>query len=99
MTTDIKQTEDGDTDLSTGDIEYAGSREQHEKDMLLAGKGHYKESPDAGVGAINFINDNNPENFLRTVRKELTRDGMKVRQVRINQGKLTIDAEYENSNR
>lgn len=99
MNIDLQHTPEGDIDLATGDLIYSDSKEQHQKDILLADKGHYKERPEIGVGTINFINDNNPENFLRSVRKELSKDGMKVRQVRIKQGKLTIDADYEDNNR
>ena len=88
---DIQHTEDGDIDIMSGDILYTESTSQHQKDILLADKGHYKESP---VGAVNYINDTDPENFYRAVRKELTRDGMKVTKVSMDN---TI-ARYEESN-
>lgn len=91
---DIQHTESGDIDLSTGDLLYAESTARHQRDILLAGKGHYKESPETGVGAMEYINDNEPENLLRSIRKEFTRDGMKVTKVSMDN---TV-ANYEESN-
>lgn len=95
---DILQTPDGDISLEGDDITYTESTGHHKADLLLADKGHYKETPVAGVGAANFINETDPEEFYRTVRKELERDGMKVKKIRITNGELEIDANYGNSN-
>lgn len=92
---DIAHTTTGDIDLATGDLIYSESTGQHQRDILLSGKGHYKECPEMGVDALNYINDVEPENLFRTIRKEYTRDGMKVTKVSMNQ---TI-AHYEDSNR
>ena len=43
------------------------------------------------------MHDTDPENFYRTVRKECSKDGMKVKDVKQIDGELIIDAEYENS--
>lgn len=91
---DIQHTANGDIDLTAGDLLYAESTGQHQKDILLAGKGHYKESPEVGVDATEYVNDNGPENLLRSIRNEFIRDGMKVTQVNMNN---TI-AEYEEDN-
>lgn len=99
MITDITNTESGDVELGTGDLTYTESTGQHKRDILLADKGHYKEVPAVGVGAANFVHDTEPENFYRTVLKECAKDGMKVKDVRMNNGNLTIDAEYANNNR
>lgn len=92
---DIQHTESGDIDLASGDLTYAESTSQHQRDMLLAGKGHYKETPEMGVDALNYVNDVEPENLFRAIRKEYTRDGMKVTKVSMDQ----IIASYEDSNR
>lgn len=91
---DIQHTSSGDIDLSSGDLLYTESTGQHQKDILLSGKGHYKESPETGVGAMEYINDNEPDNLLRSIRNEFTRDGMKVTRVSID----NIIAEYEENN-
>lgn len=91
---DIQHTDNGDIDISSGDIIYSESTSQHQKDILLADKGHYKESPEIGVGAINYVNDTEPENLYRTIRKEFTRDGMKVTRISMEE----TEAYYEESN-
>ncbi len=94
---DITQTADGDVELGTGDVTYTESTGQHKRDLLLADKGHYKECPAVGVGSLNFMHDTDPESFYRTVRKECSKDGMKVKDVKTENGELVIDAEYEGS--
>lgn len=91
---DIKHAENGDIDFGTGDLMYTESTSQHQKDILVSGKGQYKETPELGVEVLNFINDTEPENLYRSIRKEFTRDGMKVTKVSLDQ---TI-ANYEESN-
>jgi len=91
---DIKLDEEGDVYVSGEDIQYTESTTQHQRDLILAQKGHYKEAPGTGVGAINFIHDEDPENFLRTIRKEFTRDGMKVERVSFTGNELIVNAEY-----
>lgn len=99
MQTDIKHTNSGDIDLAGGDILYVTGSDQHKKDLLLADKGHYKKTPEFGVGLVNFLQDENPENMLRTIRKECARDGMKVQKVAVNSSGIQILADYENNNR
>lgn len=95
--TDIKHTEDGDIDLSNRDLQYVHSDEQHQKDILLAQKGHYKEHPGLGVGIADYTNETDPESLLRSIRKEFSTDGMKVSRVTITDtGELEINARYEN---
>lgn len=96
---DITHTPDGDIELETGDLAYSESTGQHQQDILLSDKGYYKEAPAAGVGVLSYLQDTDPENLLRSIRKEFTKDGMKVKKVAISAGKYKADAEYENSNR
>ena len=95
---DITQAENGDIELGSGDLTYTESTGQHKRDLLLADKGYFKESPDRGVGACNFLGDSDPEEFYRTVRKECSKDGMKVKDVKQEGEEFVIDAEYENDN-
>ena len=96
--TDIKHTEQGDLDLSTGDLLYVSSDYQHQKDILLARKGYYKEHPEMGVGIEDYRNETDPEELLRSIRQEFAADGMKVSKVAITAtGNIETDASYENS--
>lgn len=93
---DIKLTPVGDVDFSSGDIYLSEPTEQHKRDLILSTQGSNKEFPTVGIGAINYIHDREPTNFMRAVRKEFSRDGMKVREVSIKNGELITDAAYEN---
>lgn len=96
---DITHTREGDIDLAAEDITYSESTHQHQKDILLSGKGYYKSTPATGVGLINFLQDTNPENLLRTVRKEFARDGMKVNKISYINGQIKAEAYYDHNNR
>lgn len=91
---DYLQTNNGDLDISNGDIHIVESTSQHQRDLLIADKGHIREKPQAGVGSINFLEDNDPENYLRTVRKEFAADGMIVQKIGITNSGINIDANY-----
>lgn len=93
MPKDIKHKEDGDVDLTTGDIRYSESTAQHQKDVLLARKGEYRHTP-IGVGLEDFVEDDSPADLQRVISKEYTADGMTVNKVKIDNGNLQTDANY-----
>ena len=95
---DYQQQANGDLDLATGDLLVTESTYQHQRDLLLSGKGHIRQKPEAGVGAVDYLQDNDPEALLRATRKEFTTDGMKVNRVTFNQqtNDLDVEASYEN---
>lgn len=94
---DYLQLSDGDLDLSNGDLQITESTEQHQRDLLISDKGHIREKPEAGIGAINFMIDNNAEELFRATRKEFTADGMKVKKLRLDPStnNLEVQASYE----
>lgn len=95
---DYKHTENGDIDLSGGDLTLTEPTGQHKRDILIAAQGHYRETPEIGVDAAKFLLDDEPDDFLRTVRKHCVKDGMTVSDVYMGkQGDLNIEAEYENN--
>lgn len=95
---DIRQTDDGDVDLTTGDIVLIESTEQHQRDILIAAPGYYKEAPTVGVDSARNILESNPAAYLRNVRKQFAKDGMRVESVEYNNGNLNVQAEYEDNN-
>ena len=94
---DIRQTEDGDIDLSMGDFAMVEPTGQHQRDILIAAPGYYKESPTVGVDSISDMLESDKEAYLRTVRRQFARDGMRVDSVKHNDytGILQVEAEYE----
>lgn len=98
MRKDYKQFPDGDLDFLAGDLIIGESTQQHQRDLILADKGHVRRSPGMGVGAVNFLQENDGSNYLRAVRMNFTADGMKVKKVGLdNLGNTVIDAEYEDN--
>lgn len=94
---DILLTNDGDIDLSTGDIRYGESTRQHKADILMASPGDFGQFPTVGVGAVDYLLDENPGLFLRSVSRQMTADGIRVERTYIDpEGELVIDGEYEN---
>lgn len=92
---DILLDDNGDVVL-TDDISYAAdSTLQHQRDILVTAKGHYKNAPQVGVDIASQVNESNPEQLLRATRLELTRDGMRVDTVAYSNGNLKIEAYYE----
>ena len=98
---DLLHTQDGDIDLSTGDLQMAETDQatgQHKRDILLASPGDYKDDPPLGVAVVDYINSESSSLFLREVSKQMTRDGIKVRRVAFSsEGKVVIEGGYENS--
>lgn len=94
---DYKHTTDGDLDVSSGDIVLTESTWQHQRDLLLSDKGHIRDYPEGGVGAVNYLSDDDPESFLRETRKAFAQDGMKVKRLAIStvDGEMDVDASYE----
>jgi hypothetical protein len=88
---DIKFTPEGDIDMTSGDFQYVESTEQHQRDILLAAKGHFKSAPEIGVDAFRYINEINPDAFFRSVRREFARDGMKIKSM----SAAKIEASYD----
>lgn len=92
---DIKQLPDGDIDLDYALVEPTA---QHQRDLLVLAPGQCREFPLSGIDSINYLHDNDPSAYLRTVRQQLAKDGMRVAKVEIDSMfNLTINAEYETS--
>lgn len=95
---DIIDNEQGDLDLSTGDLMLQESTRSHQADILLSAQGDWCETPLLGVGIIDYINDNDPSGLLSATALQMQDDGMDVERIEFNEkGEIEIDAEYENN--
>lgn len=93
---DFRQDTNGDIDLSGGDIHYVESTVAHQRDLLFTAMGEMKHAPTSGAGIHDFINDENPADMLRTVRRKFIQDGMTVNSVKVDTtGQLVVDAYYD----
>lgn len=99
MPIDVLFNPDGDLDISSGDIRYGESTAQHQRDLLIAGHGDYKEYPAVGVGTVRFLNDNLPEDYLREVSKAFQGDGMTVEGISYDEDmNIVTEAYYGDQN-
>lgn len=94
MQRDILQTADGDIKLVDGDIVWGDASEQHQKDLLEARHGDIRTRPDVGVGIEDFLSDDNPDDLYRRIRVEYAADGLKIKSLKIDNGKIVVDADY-----
>jgi hypothetical protein len=94
--TDFILDDDMDILIVDGDFVVNESTHQHQKLLIICEKSEFKESPMRGIGASRYLEDKNPDNFLREVRQEFVKDGMEVSTLKIDSsGSLEIDAVYK----
>ena len=77
-----------------GDIAFGESSNQHKRHLLICPKGAFKEFPNATVGAVDFLESEDEAGFLREVRTKYVEDGMKVSEIKMEEGKLKVNASY-----
>lgn len=87
--------EAGDLQIKNGDLVIGESTDQHQRLLLLATKGEFKQSPLTGVGLINFLNDENPGNLKTEIRKQITSDGQLIKSLKVKDGKIDLIAKFK----
>lgn len=90
---DILNDSDGDILIQNGDIVYGPADQQHIEDIMLAHKGHYKQSPAVGVGIRSEIKGSGGEKLRREIKLQLEADGFNVKKLFVNKGEINIDAD------
>ncbi len=91
----IQLNENGDLLIRNGSLSIGNTLYQNQYMILKAQKGELKELPFWGAGIDNIINDDDIQATQRTIREELARDGMKVKQLTIQNNELIIKADYQ----
>jgi hypothetical protein len=93
---DIQLDSDYDLLISNGDLVIDDATYQHQAILLKASPGEIKQFPTTGVGADAFLLDEDKSLFLREIRSQFTKDGMRVEKVYLApDGTLTINADYQ----
>lgn len=67
---------------------------QHQQLLLACAKGAFKENPDTGAGIASYLEDDNDAELLAEITRQFAADGMNVRFVGFESGKLKIEANY-----
>lgn len=87
--------ETGELLQKAGDFSVGDATIQNQKLLLILNKNEIKQYPTACVGATEFIDDEDPNELIREIRKEYTKDGMRIKDLTNNNGKIGVDANYE----
>lgn len=84
-----------DLEIKDGDLFIGISDEYHQKHILVAEKGEYKQFPELGVGILNLLNSENATAMLIEAKRNFEYDRMKVKELRFtDDNTLIIDAPY-----
>lgn len=92
---DIKLDSEGDVVVASGDFVIVESKAEHNKNLILSSKGEFTEFPTVCVGAINYVDDENPHDLIRAITAELQRDGMDVKSVAMEGEIIVTDGYYK----
>jgi hypothetical protein len=94
MRYDILLDANNDLRIDNNDLIYGESTEQHQQLLLISAKGDFKETPTASVGASGYLNDENVNGLLAEIKSEFERDGMQLKEIKITNNQLYINASY-----
>ena len=93
---DILLNSDIDIMFADGDFVVGDSTMQNQYLILSTHKGEWKENPFIGAGVEDMLNDDGGEAYWKQkISEELKRDGMNVKDVKINNGQIQINANYQ----
>ncbi|WP_234111687.1 hypothetical protein [Chryseobacterium sp. R2A-55] len=96
MPNDIILDENFDLQIANGDLVVGESTYQHQRILIFAEKGEFKQYPKVGVGSKHYLESERPDNFAREIRQQFIADGMNVKQIKIGDNlELNIDSDYE----
>lgn len=84
-----------DLEFTNGDLAITESTREHQRQLLLNGKGDFKENPTICVGMAGYLDNEGFSDLVRDTGIEFTRDGMTVNNMQLMpDGSLNIDAGY-----
>jgi hypothetical protein len=81
--------------VANGSMAIGDTTRQNQQVLLMANKGDFKYRPMRGVGLKRFLETSRTEELAREIRSEFTIDGMTVNKIQVNNGKLEVEASYE----
>lgn len=77
-----------------GDDFIGDATKQNQEVIIFSSKNEIKQYPTSCVGAIAFIEDDEADDFIREIKKELVKDGQTVNSITVADGKIIVDANY-----
>ena len=95
MPQDLILDDNMDLNIVNGDFLIGESTYQHQKILIVADKGEFKENPMRCVGVKRYLESERPDELAREIRQEFSSDGMIVNKLQIgNDGSIEVDAFY-----
>ncbi|MGJ1244295.1 MULTISPECIES: hypothetical protein [Sphingobacterium] len=86
---------DDDILIQGGDLVIGNSDRQHQKHILIAQKGEYRQFPELGVGINNILSGEDATKMLIEAKRNFEYDRMKVKELRFTEeNTLIINAPY-----
>ena len=93
---DIKMDGDGDLDFTGGDLNFVESTAAHQEDLILSGKGDFKEFPTVGVDAFSYLDGEGFGDLMNEISAQFSQDGMQVNSLKMgSDGVIKSDAFYK----
>ena len=86
--------ENGDLLIQNGSLAVGNTLYQNQYLILGSQPGEWKEHPTLGAGLADLALDHDLSGWAAHIKSQLEKDGMKVKRVDFNGGKLNIDANY-----
>lgn len=81
--------------FENGDLLIGQADSQHQKHILIAEKGEYKQFPELGVGILNLLNSEDATAMLIEAKRNFEYDRMRVKELRFtDDNTLIVDAPY-----
>lgn len=94
---DILIDENYDLKIASGDFVVGECLNQQVGLLLLATKGCIRQHPNVGVGLNGYLLDNNSDELTREIRAQFKADGLRITNLEINNGDITIAAAFNNN--
>jgi hypothetical protein len=96
MVYDIALNEDLDLIFQNGDFKKTESTKQHQTLILITAQGEWRASPWIGANLLKYINGYNQQFILQQIQKQMTLDGMNVKEITFDKDrKIIIIGSYE----
>lgn len=87
--------EDGDLFFKGGDLSFGESTEQHQRDLMLAMPGEFRQWPLIGAGIrTELLNSISPDELRIAIQREMERDGMRVVKLNVRGESINLEGHY-----
>lgn len=84
-----------DLNVANGDFVKAESTVQHKNLLFMTGPGEWRQYPTVGIGATQFLNDDEMGALYTKVQEQYKLDGLKVKEFQVTaDGKVTDNSFY-----